>query len=428
MIAKAFLSHKSQDKPLINAVADALCRRGVITWIDIQQLNIGNTLKEKLEAAIQNQTAFVIFISKEALESDWVNYELKEAIELEKARKEWILPVFLGNPKELITASPLLKNNYMTEDNHVNRIGIPVTYPIIQAIENEAAVIADKLSKSIYNLIGIKDAHDINIAIDQRGTGSRTDEYSVPDDLAAFPTLVFRPDNKERDQNETLTGKQWQLVIQIIKNSLGNALGNTLHEKKVHILGNGQLGYAFLLGKYFNRTNCTILYCYNMRHKTCFSNEGQDFTRLLPGGDDDCGRIIPLNGDDPVPISTDTRNYKKIALYVGKQNYVKDVILHIKVTEPAIPILFIELLKDKQLFTANEEVWQLAANIIALLMRLKNKHDMKTVLLYCDLPFNVLILIAANLPFESNIDIRFMEYRKDLTGQQDYERYTYLKL
>ena len=97
--ASTFLSHSSADKPLVEAVAIELGRRGVVSWLDIYELVVGDSLSGALAEAIKRQATVTIFFTDNATTSEWVKKELLMALKTHIDAD--LLPVFLGDCKEL---------------------------------------------------------------------------------------------------------------------------------------------------------------------------------------------------------------------------------------------------------------------------------------------------------------------------------------
>jgi len=74
---KAFLSHSSCDKELVRAVAVELGRQYCL--FDEQVFDTGIDFKRSIEKSFDDTSIFVLFASKAALASDWVNVEIEEA-------------------------------------------------------------------------------------------------------------------------------------------------------------------------------------------------------------------------------------------------------------------------------------------------------------------------------------------------------------
>lgn len=93
---RIFLSHSSRDKPLLREVMQYIPRH-VRTWLDDNDLRIGEDLHVSIRKAINIETDFVIiFISPESVRSKWVRLELEWALKREREiGRVFILPVVI---------------------------------------------------------------------------------------------------------------------------------------------------------------------------------------------------------------------------------------------------------------------------------------------------------------------------------------------
>lgn len=80
MAGRAFLSHQSRYKDLVIEVADLLGRDKCI--LDIYNFETGKNFSDLIKQHLDASDVFVLFLSKEALESDWVRLEIERAREL----------------------------------------------------------------------------------------------------------------------------------------------------------------------------------------------------------------------------------------------------------------------------------------------------------------------------------------------------------
>lgn len=79
---KAFISHSSHDKRFVRKLKSDLNENGVSTFVDEDSLEFGDSLKERLEVALDESSHFIIILSPHATESNWVRFELNEAMKL----------------------------------------------------------------------------------------------------------------------------------------------------------------------------------------------------------------------------------------------------------------------------------------------------------------------------------------------------------
>jgi translation elongation factor EF-Ts len=132
--ASTFLSHSSDDKLLVEKVAHELGRRGVIAWLDKNELQSGESLSLALHEAVQRQATVTVFLSEAAIKSRWVEDELAAALQKHDALHESasIIPIYLGDPVSLVSSHPLLRTRWLHPDgNRVDRLGINIQSPYV---------------------------------------------------------------------------------------------------------------------------------------------------------------------------------------------------------------------------------------------------------------------------------------------------------
>lgn len=95
-MGKAFLSHSSKQKKLVQEIADFLGRDRCI--FDDYDFEIGMPIAEEIMRGLSNTDIFVIFISNESLNSKWVQDEILSAKSLLNVRNiEKIYPILIDN-------------------------------------------------------------------------------------------------------------------------------------------------------------------------------------------------------------------------------------------------------------------------------------------------------------------------------------------
>ena len=93
---KVFICHASTDKEIVRRIAKELERYGIRVWLDERELRVGDSLRERIEHALENSDHVLVVLSKSALERPWVNKEINAAFSLETDRKtNVILPVLI---------------------------------------------------------------------------------------------------------------------------------------------------------------------------------------------------------------------------------------------------------------------------------------------------------------------------------------------
>jgi hypothetical protein len=102
---KVFVSHSSADKKFVRKLKDDLNENDIQTWVDEDELHLGDSLSEKLDSALEDSSHFLIVLSEASIKSDWVQYELEKALRHKKSNLlQKIIPVKYKScevPKEL---------------------------------------------------------------------------------------------------------------------------------------------------------------------------------------------------------------------------------------------------------------------------------------------------------------------------------------
>jgi hypothetical protein len=94
----AFLSHSSRDKPFIRQLATDLTANGITVWLDEQMIKVGESILERVGQGLAESDYFLIALSDNSVNSEWVKKELNEALlkEIEE-RKVRVLPIKLSD-------------------------------------------------------------------------------------------------------------------------------------------------------------------------------------------------------------------------------------------------------------------------------------------------------------------------------------------
>jgi hypothetical protein len=91
---KVFISHSSRDKKFVRSLKDGLIENNIDIWFDEDQLDLGDSLLNKLGTALNTSSHLVIILSPSSIESDWVKFELKKALENQRTGlMQKIIPV-----------------------------------------------------------------------------------------------------------------------------------------------------------------------------------------------------------------------------------------------------------------------------------------------------------------------------------------------
>jgi hypothetical protein len=117
-MSSVFLSHNSKDKPWVRILAERLIADEVIVWLDEAEINIGDSLIEKISTGIQDMRFVAAIISKNSVESSWVQKEISIAMSKEIAGREvMVLPLVIDNCELPVSLSDKLYADFTDPDS-----------------------------------------------------------------------------------------------------------------------------------------------------------------------------------------------------------------------------------------------------------------------------------------------------------------------
>ena len=95
-----FLSHNSQDKPVVQDLKQRLVARGVSVWFDADELQPGIRWQRLIEAGIKASASVAVVVGKDGL-GPWEDEEMQAALRLAVKDKRPVIPVLLpGTPSQ----------------------------------------------------------------------------------------------------------------------------------------------------------------------------------------------------------------------------------------------------------------------------------------------------------------------------------------
>src|SRR5215467_7125215 len=86
---RVFCSHRSVDKARVQAIAEQLEAAGIDSWWDGWEINPGDNCVARLDEGLHTCAAGLIFLSRDTLDSNWVQHEISTLIH--KAVEDGIL-------------------------------------------------------------------------------------------------------------------------------------------------------------------------------------------------------------------------------------------------------------------------------------------------------------------------------------------------
>jgi hypothetical protein len=93
---RVFISHSSQDKPAVEALARALRARGIDAWFDKWEIAAGDDILARINAGLDAAGAGIIVFSRHSCESRWVEAEVSYLTYAHIQEQKVLIPVVLG--------------------------------------------------------------------------------------------------------------------------------------------------------------------------------------------------------------------------------------------------------------------------------------------------------------------------------------------
>jgi hypothetical protein len=111
-----FISYSRQDSPFVDKLVISLIKRKHIVWLDKWEINVGDSLLDKIQGALTDSSAILVILSKRSIQSEWCKRELKGALtrELEE-KKTLVIPCRIED-----CAIPLFLRDKLYADFHVD--------------------------------------------------------------------------------------------------------------------------------------------------------------------------------------------------------------------------------------------------------------------------------------------------------------------
>lgn len=91
-----FLCHSSKDKGRVRRINDDLRQLGITTWLDENNIKVGDSITGKISQGLEGSQYLVIFLSKQSIKSLWTTKEWQSFLSQQlSGKKLLILPILL---------------------------------------------------------------------------------------------------------------------------------------------------------------------------------------------------------------------------------------------------------------------------------------------------------------------------------------------
>jgi hypothetical protein len=105
-----FISHASEDKEsFVRPLANTLIKNGIKVWYDEFQLQIGDSLRKKIDEGLKFSKYGIVVLSRDFFNKNWPEYELNGLVAREMDGIKVILPIWHNVTRdEVLSFSPTL--------------------------------------------------------------------------------------------------------------------------------------------------------------------------------------------------------------------------------------------------------------------------------------------------------------------------------
>jgi hypothetical protein len=122
-MSSIFLSHAHQDKPFARKLAASLRLAGHYVWIDEAEINIGDSLVQKIREGIDQVDFVAAILSSHSITSTWVTKELDLASNREmKEKKVIVLPLLIEKVELPLFLEGKLYGDFIYESEYENTL------------------------------------------------------------------------------------------------------------------------------------------------------------------------------------------------------------------------------------------------------------------------------------------------------------------
>lgn len=121
---KVFISHSSADKPFVRQLTTDLARFGIDSWLDENEIRIGDSIRRSIEAGLGDSDYFLLVISNSSILRPWVAVEIDTALSLEfSLKRRFILPLRIDKaPIPVLLSGRLYADFYQDYDSALQKL------------------------------------------------------------------------------------------------------------------------------------------------------------------------------------------------------------------------------------------------------------------------------------------------------------------
>ncbi len=182
-----FISHASADDRFVAELRWQLEAHKLPVWVDSRKLRGGSVLAREIEQAIEDARQFIVVLSPDTVNSDWVRREVRKALEVAKRRSAdgyRVIPLLLPGMR------PTALSNWFDEEP----VGIPVA-PGADGLAKAILEILAALHERVPSDAGSPEPPRLNPLSELvlKLTDARLDTRDGKRRVAATATLIYTP-------------------------------------------------------------------------------------------------------------------------------------------------------------------------------------------------------------------------------------------
>ena len=219
-MSSVFISHSSQDKQFVRQLASDLTAAGIRVWIDEAEIRIGDSLVAKISEAIDQADYVIAILSRNSVQSQWMQREIQMALTQEIDEKtKVLLPAVIDN----VEIPAFLQDKLYLDLSSADKYAAGVR-ELVAAIESPRP--ADRRPRDVIDVpdlakeVAKEVAQILNISPDV--VRVQSDPPPARDPKLVFVIISFTPDMEPVFEGIQAAGEELGLRVERVKDMPGD--------------------------------------------------------------------------------------------------------------------------------------------------------------------------------------------------------------
>jgi hypothetical protein len=205
-----FISYNQNDEEFVERLSLALIKNHVPVWRDKWQIGLGESITNSVQAAMEKASFVCLVLSKNALQSKWVEREITASLVRELEKKEvFILPIVIDD----CTVPLFLRDKLYADFRKDFDAGVKM---ILNAVAKKYNLFAGRITNE-----GKSTSFGTDVIIYERGVEINLDVVNEDDDANYFilTKIKFSGDEKmlEKYKDYASAGKAGDFIWEMVK-------------------------------------------------------------------------------------------------------------------------------------------------------------------------------------------------------------------